>query len=366
MISPEWNDNFKVIKQVALPRVVSDHKPLMLECGEWDSSTSYFKFENMWVQAEGFLNHVKEWWNSYDAVGSPDFILVQKLKYLKQNISIWNREVFGKLEDQKRQALNELASLEQSTEGRSQIEAEKARTFSLQAQLEQIAKSEEISWRQKSRCLWLKDGDRNTKYFQNMANARRRCNNIDKLFIRGHTTEGKLEIKEEILNFYQQLYRENEPWRPSARFENLAGITEVESSWMERGFEEDEIYTVIKSCAADKAPGPDGFTMAFFKHAWEIIKHEIISALNYFHLHCHMVKSINATFISLIPKKKGAIELKDFRPISLVSSIYKIASKLLANRLKTVVGRLVAGNQNAFVRGRQISDAALIVNEALD
>jgi len=163
------------------------------------------------------------------------------------------------------------------------------------------------------------------------------------------------------LSYYQHLYTENEPWRPSARFENLARISEAESTWLEREFEEEEIFSVIKSCAPDKAPGPDGFTMAFFQHAWEIIKYEIIKALRHYHQHCHMVKSVNATFISLIPKKKGAIELRDYRPISLISSIYKITSKLLANRLKTVIGKLVSGSQNASVRGRQISDAASLL-----
>ncbi|WMV25457.1 hypothetical protein MTR67_018842 [Solanum verrucosum] len=301
LISSEWNDSFKTIKQVSLPRVISDHKPLMLECGEWDSSSSYFKFENMWLQAEGFLDSVKNWWSSYEVEGSPDFVLVQKLKYLKKDISTWNKEVFGKLEEQRSQALNDLTNLEQSSEGRILSEAENAQMINLQTHLEQLAKIEEVSWRQKSRCLWLKDGDRNTKYFQSMANANR------------------------------------------------------------REFEEEEIFSVIKSCAPDKAPGPDGVTMAFFQHAWEIIKYEIIKALRHYHQHCHMVKSVNATFISLIPKKKGAIELRDYRPISLISSIYKITSKLLANRLKTVIG-----SQNAFVRGRQLSDATLLANEALD
>jgi len=366
LISSEWNDSFKTIKQVALPRVISDHKPLMLECGEWDSSSSYFKFENMWLQAEGFLDSVKNWWSSYEVEGSPDFVLVQKLKYLKKDISTWNKEVFGKLEEQRSQALNDLTNLEQSSEGRILSEAENAQMINLQTHLEQLAKIEEVSWRQKSRCLWLKDGDRNTKYFQSVANANRRYNCIDKLKIAEHVIEDKREIKEEILSYYQHLYTENEPWRPSARFENLARISEAESTWLEREFEEEEIFSVIKSCAPDKAPGPDGFTMAFFQHAWEIIKYEIIKALRHYHQHCHMVKSVNATFISLIPKKKGAIELRDYRPISLISSIYKITSKLLANRLKTVIGKLVSGSQNAFVRGRQISDAALIANEALD
>lgn len=162
------------------------------------------------------------------------------------------------------------------------------------------------------------------------------------------------------------MYTENEPWRPTARFDNLARISEAERNWLEREFEEQEILSTIRKCAPDKAPGPDGFTMAFFQHAWEIIKKEVIDAMNHFHHNCHMVKSINASFIALIPKKKGATELKDYRPISLISSVYKIASKLLAERLKTVIGKLVSGSQNAFVKGRQITDAALIANEALD
>lgn len=90
-------------------------------------------------------------------------------------------------------------------------------------------------------------------------------------------------------------------------------------------------------CTPDKAPGPDGFTMAFFQEAWEIIKKEVTEAMILFHHNCHMVKYVNTSFIALIPKKIGAVELKDYRAISLISSVHKIASKLLAKRLKTVI-----------------------------
>lgn len=59
----------------------------------------------MWLHAEGFLENVKDWWNSYSVNGSPDFILVRKLKLLKKDISIWNKEVFGKIEVMKSKAL---------------------------------------------------------------------------------------------------------------------------------------------------------------------------------------------------------------------------------------------------------------------
>ncbi|XP_010327536.1 uncharacterized protein [Solanum lycopersicum] len=76
-------------------------------------------------------------------------------------------------------------------------------------------------------------------------------------------------------------------------------------------------------------------------------------------------RSFNATFIRLIPKKKGAKELQDFRPISLIGIIYKIFSKVLAERLKGVMTKLVDSQEMAFIKVRQIMDAVLVANEAM-
>ena len=119
--------------------------------------------------------------------------------------------------------------------------------------------------------------------------------------------------------------------------------------------------------AQDKAPGPDGFTMAFWLFCWDIVTIEIKGFFKEFHERGGFVKSLNATFLVLVPKKGEAEDLKDFRPISLVGSLYKLLANVLANRIKKVMGKVISESQNAFVEGgRQILDAVLIANEAVD
>ena len=85
-----------------------------------------------------------------------------------------------------------------------------------------------------------------------------------------------------------------------------------------------------------------------------------------FHRHSVFERSMNALFLTLIPKKCNAVNIKDFRLISLVGSVYKLLSKVLANRLKVVLDDIISETQNSFVGRRQILDSVLIANECLD
>ena len=120
----------------------------------------------------------------------------------------------------------------------------------------------------------------------------------------------------------------------------------------------EEIHSALMDMSGDKAPGPDGFTGAFWQTCWDFVKEEIMDLFKEFFVQKSFAKSLNTTFLVLIPKKGGAEDLGDFQPISLLGGLYKLVAKVLANRLK-VLGKVVSMDQNAFVRGRQILDASL-------
>ena len=89
---------------------------------------------------------------------------------------------------------------------------------------------------------------------------------------------------------------------------------------------------MVKELEGDKAPGPYGFSLAFYHHCWGVVERDVLAVFDEFYQYSKFEKSFNATFIALISKKNGASNIRDFRPISLVGSVYKILAKVLANR----------------------------------
>ena len=135
---------------------------------------------------------------------------------------------------------------------------------------------------------------------------------------------------------------------------------------MELPFIEAKVYSALCELNGDKAPGSDGFTLSFWQFSWTVVKEEVLRMSREFYETGRFIRNLNTTFIVMILKKGGAEDLKNFRPISLVGSLYKLLAKVLANRLKRVMGSLINKAQNAFVGGRQILDASLIANEVIN
>jgi len=126
-----------------------------------------------------------------------------------------------------------------------------------------------------------------------------------------------------------------------------------------------EVLEVVSQCGSSKCPGPYGFNFAFVKKYWEVIGKDIVQAIRDFQSTGFILRGCNASFITLVPKKDNPSDLNEFRPISLVGCVYKILSKILANRLKKVLPSIIDVNQSTFLSGRGLLDSILVANETV-
>uniref|UniRef100_A0A803NUT2 Reverse transcriptase domain-containing protein n=1 Tax=Cannabis sativa TaxID=3483 RepID=A0A803NUT2_CANSA len=143
----------------------------------------------------------------------------------------------------------------------------------------------------------------------------------------------------------------------------LNSISEAENERLSVCPTEEEIKRVVWSLPPLKSPGPDSFPVKFFKQYWDVVGMQVVNFVQEFFHNEIFCKEVNRTFIVLIPKKPQAERFDDYRPISLCNSTYKIVSEILANRLSTILDKLISPQQAAFVKGRNIAKNSIIANE---
>ncbi|GJX94113.1 hypothetical protein Tco_1280642 [Tanacetum coccineum] len=209
---------------------------------------------------------------------------------------------------------------------------------------------------QKAKINWSIEGDENSKYFHGIINKQ-----INKLVIRGILADGAWieepkDVKNEFLSHFNDRF--NVP--SSSCFELDMDfphqLSMEQKNDLERFVKNDEIKRAVWDCGSDNSPGPDGFTFGFYRQYWNAIEYDVVEAVNHFFTHGLFPRGGNSSFIALIPKTQDAKLVKDFRPIGLIGSLYKIIAKIMVNRLVHVMGDIVNEVQYAFLANRQILD----------
>ncbi|GKB10710.1 hypothetical protein Tco_0844633 [Tanacetum coccineum] len=185
-------------------------------------------------------------------------------------------------------------------------------------------------------------------------NKKRSQLNIRGILVDGTWVDNPQRVKNEFLHHFSKRFDKPAANRASLVM-NFSKILSCDQQVeLELEVSKDEVKRAVWDCGTDKAPGPDGFTFGFYRRFWKVIENDVFDAVNHFFTYGDIPKGCNSSFIALIPKIPDANVVKDFRPISLIGSLYKIIAKILANRLVVVLGDIVNEVQSAFIADRQI------------
>lgn len=247
---------------------------------------------------------------------------------------------------------------------------DKTRLVELEDQKKYILKGREESIRLHSRATWLKAGDENTRFFHNFSKGRKVANTIWNLPLpEGGLADSFNKLSDLGSTHFRNLYK-NLAGTNLAEIINVAThlprfVEEGDSADLEAPFTMAELESTIKWFQKEKSPGPDGWTIEFYIAFFDLLGGDILRVVEESRISGRLYNAINSTFIALIPKTDHPSSFDDFRPISLCNVLYKIISKIIANRIKPILSRHISPQKFAFLENRQIHEAIGSAQEAI-
>ncbi|GJW13202.1 RNA-directed DNA polymerase, eukaryota [Tanacetum coccineum] len=352
------------ISAITLDRFLSDHRPILLRESTYDYGPTPFWFFHYWFEVDGFVKMVEETWNVAPGDSSNAiFNLMNKLKFLKKKIRAWNIELKNSSKTSMFTSKLELAQLDAIID---KGEGSKDIIKKISSTIESILKAEKLQSMeaaQKAKIKWAIEGDENSKYYHGILNSKRNQLSIRGVLVEGNWIETPALVKSEFLSHFKSRFQQPHQACLNINMDFPRNLTSTQQANLEIEVTNEEVKRAVWDCGVDKSPGPDGFTFGFYRRFWMLIESDVVNAVKFFFQNGFLPKGSNSSFIALIPKTPGANLVKDFRPISLIGSFYKIIAKILANRLVFVLGDIVNEVQSAFIADRKILDGPFILNE---
>ncbi len=362
LVSTVWDSSFPCSGVEALPRVTSDHCPILLTtAGRNRGPCKIFRFEEVWLKQDGLREHLAIWWNEVPTEHSAILTFTAKLRHCRNRLKNWRFSHFHSIRKEKERMMLEIQGLDLLEERQELPQSMIEKREGLKRSLGLIIDEEEILWKARAKHRWMKEGDRNTKFFHAFANGRKRANEIGVIEDGGRVLREDGEKIDYFFRKFTELFapRASGPanfgdW--SALFRSRR-VSEEDRANLAAPFSHEELRKAVFQLGGDKAPGPDGFPLCFYQAFWDILKEDIHKIFQELHNGACCTGPIDYSFVCLIPKKEGPTRANDFRPVCLINGIQKIISKVLANRLAPVLHPLISQCQSAFLKGRSISDA---------
>lgn len=353
--SVSWSATYPKTLVKPLARLISDHVPCVVQIGTTIPKADIFRFENFWVEHEGFFELVSSFWSNHGDDSDAAKNLSAKFKSLRKGLKKWSKSL-SKLSSLITNCNMAVSFVDRLEELRDLTLAEWNFRCIIKAKILEYLKYKQIYWQKRCTIRWAKFGGENTKFFHAAATERYRQNLITHL----QTDDGRLlmdhaEKAEIIYQTFQQ--RMGVSTLPTMHFDLpdlMDTVNDLHS--LSLGFTTLEIDEVVRKMRVDRSPGPDGFNGCFVKSCWPIIKQDFYDLCAQFCEGSLLLESINRSFITLIPKKSTPEKVNDYRPISLQSVALKLLTKVLADRLQSVITELIHQNQYGFSKERTIQN----------
>ncbi|GJS63490.1 hypothetical protein Tco_0678054 [Tanacetum coccineum] len=365
MGNTEFIDAFPGAYALFQPYRISDHSPAVLNIPNLPfNKPKPFKFFNFLAHKSQFRELLSSVW-SVNVDGHKMYQVVSKLKALKKPFRKLLHDQ-GNLHDRVNKLRFELDEVQKALDlnpndlSLREDEAVYVQAFS-EAKLD-----EERFLKQKAKIEWLEVGDSNSAYFHKSVKSRIHRSRIDVIMNSDNIEVTGSNVADVFVSHYK-MFLGSDMVCDNLNMDGLflKKVSADSFSSMVRPVTDEEIKAAMFSIGDERAPGPDGFSSAFFKKGWDIVGLDVCHAIRDFFVNGRLLKEINHTFIALIPKVSTPLKINDYRPISCCNVIYKCISKILTNRIIDGIKEVVSDNQSAFVPGRRISDNILITQELM-
>ncbi|PWA70607.1 RNA-directed DNA polymerase, eukaryota [Artemisia annua] len=324
----------------ALPSHLSNHCPLLLTTVSKNFGPKPFRIFNSWLSKAGFEEAVCSAARINDVEAPPDVILTKKFGQNRDSIRRWKVDMLKHESLEEEAARADIERLEVDMEVRGLSEEEEWIYVESKKVLKELEFNKQLDIKQHSRVRWALDGDENSSFFHGFVNCRKASNNIPGLMIQESCVTRAALAKKEVFNFFKHRFVEDYTVRPRLQCWNIRSIHWDDMEILSERFSVSEIKEAVFGCGEDRAPGPDGFNMRFIKRFWHLFKRDFVNIMEAFFSSGDISVGCGSSFITLIPKGHDAVELNNFRPVSLVGIISKSISKILSNRFKNVMGKM--------------------------
>ena len=363
-----------------IPNIFSDHSAIQLYINAEEKETrrgpGFWKFNNSLLTDKDYIELVTKSIPAFvskykDLVDKGLFWEMIKMEIRSITISFAKRKAKQKRVEERelsQRFTNLQEQLRQNFDNNVKTEMDRVKS-----KLKKIIANKTQGSMLRSKARWYEFGEKNNKYFYNLEKRNHKKKHITTLTSENDTiiSDPKLILEEEA-NFYKNIYKskqtnpEDKTFASLFESEGLTPLDSCEADQCEGLLTLDECAKAICSFQNDKTPGSDGFTVEFYRLFWHLLGQIMVDSFNHAFETGRMSISQKFGIISLIPKKDKDLKfLKNWRPITLLNTDYKIATKAIALRLEKVLPKIIHPCQAGYMKGRYIGECIRMISDIM-